>query len=38
MPSNCRKQLIELSDDMATKIDIQYYADAHDALLKSISE
>ncbi|MEI8172095.1 MAG: protease Lon-related BREX system protein BrxL [Deltaproteobacteria bacterium] len=38
IPVNCRKQLYELSDDMATKIDIQFYADARDAVLKSIVE
>ncbi len=38
MPVACRRQLIDLSDDMATKIDIQYYADARDALLKAIVE
>jgi ATP-dependent Lon protease len=36
MPVACRRQLIDLSDDMATKVDIQYYADARDALLKAI--
>jgi len=38
MPVACRRQLIDLSDDMATKIDIQFYADAREALLKSILE
>lgn len=38
MPVNCRRQLIELSDDMATKVDIQYYSDARDALLKAMVE
>jgi ATP-dependent Lon protease len=38
MPVSCRRQLIDLSDDMATKIDIQFYSDARDALLKSIVE
>jgi len=38
MPVNCRRQLIDLSDDMATKVDIQFYADARDALLKSIAD
>lgn len=38
MPVTCRKQLYDLSDDMATKIDIQFYADARDALLKAIVE
>ncbi|MEO5341344.1 MAG: BREX system Lon protease-like protein BrxL [Magnetococcus sp. MYC-9] len=36
MPVSCRRPLIDLSDDMATKVDIQFYADARDALLKSI--
>lgn len=38
MPVTCRRQLFDLTDDMATKIDIQFYADARDALLKSILE
>ena len=38
IPVSCRRQLIDLSDDMATKIDIQFYLDARDALLKSIVE
>ena len=38
MPVSCRRQLIELSDDMATKIDIQFYSDARDALLKAIDD
>lgn len=38
MPVACRRQLFDLSDDMATKVDIQYYSDARDALLKSIQE
>lgn len=38
MPVTCRRQLLELSDEMATKVDIQFYQDARDALLKSISE
>lgn len=36
MPVTARRQLYDLSDDMATKIDIQFYQDARDALLKSI--
>ncbi len=36
IPVSCRRQLIELSDDMATKVDIQFYSDARDALLKAI--
>lgn len=38
MPVACRRQLFELSDEMATKIDIQFYSDARDALLKSIAD
>jgi len=38
MPVTCRKQLIDLSDDMATKVDVQFFQDARDALLKAISE
>lgn len=38
MPVTCRRQLYDLSDDMATKIDIQFYQDARDALLKAIVE
>ena len=38
MPVTCRRQLYDLSDDMATKIDVQFYQDARDALLKAIVE
>ncbi|MDT8444645.1 MAG: BREX system Lon protease-like protein BrxL [Desulfuromonadales bacterium] len=38
MPVACRRQLIDLSDEMATKIDIQFYSDARDALLKAMVE
>lgn len=38
MPVACRRQLYELSDDMATKVDIQFYSDAKDALLKAMVE
>lgn len=38
MPVACRRQLFDLSDDMATKIDIQFYSDARDALLKAIDD
>jgi len=38
MPVTCRRQLVELSDDMATRIDIQFYSDGRDALLKAMSE
>ena len=38
MPVTSRKLLFELSDEMATKIQIQFYADARDALLKALVE
>jgi len=38
VPVSCRRQLFDLSDDMATKIDIQFYSDARDALLKAMAE
>lgn len=38
MPVSARKQLFELSDDMATRINIQFYSDTPDALLKSLLE
>ncbi|MDD2466832.1 MAG: protease Lon-related BREX system protein BrxL [Desulfobulbus sp.] len=38
MPVACRRQLFDLTDDMATKIDIQFYSDARDALLKAMAD
>jgi ATP-dependent Lon protease len=38
MPVASRRQLFDLSDDMATKVDIQFYSDARDALLKAVSD
>ena len=38
MPVTARKQLFELSDDMATRINILFYSDAPDALLKALLE
>ena len=38
LPVSCRKQLFDLSDDMATKVDMQFYADARDAMLKALIE
>lgn len=38
VPVACRRQIYELSDDMATKIDIQFYSDARDALIKAMVE
>jgi ATP-dependent Lon protease len=38
VPVSARRQLYELSDDMATRVDIQFYSDPRDALLKAIVE
>lgn len=38
MPVACRRQLLDLSDDMATKVDIQFYSDARDALIKAMAD
>ena len=38
MPVSARKQLFELSDDMATRINIQFYSETPDALLKALLE
>jgi ATP-dependent Lon protease len=38
IPVTCRRQLVDLSDDMATKIDILFYSDARDALIKAIDD
>ncbi|MDQ3773907.1 MAG: BREX system Lon protease-like protein BrxL [Pseudomonadota bacterium] len=38
MPVSARKQLFELSDDMATRINIRFYSDTPDALLKALLE
>jgi ATP-dependent Lon protease len=38
VPVNARRQMIDLSDDMATKLKIIYYADSKDALLKALNE
>lgn len=38
IPLNARKQLNDLSDDMITKINIQYYTDLRDCLLKTLLE
>jgi len=38
IPVSARKQLLEMPDELATKIDIQFYADAREALLKALAE
>ena len=38
MPVSSRKQLFDLSDDMATKIDVQFYSDSRESIIKAIAE
>ena len=38
LPVSCRRQLFDLSDEMATKLDIEFYQDGRDALLKALTE
>lgn len=37
MPVSSRRLLVDLSDDMATRIDIKFYSDARDALFKALN-
>ena len=34
IPVSARKQLFDLSDEMATRVNVQFYSDTSDALLK----
>ena len=36
LPVTCRRQLFDLSDDMATKLNVEFYQDGRDALLKAL--
>jgi ATP-dependent Lon protease len=38
MPISSRRQLLDLPDDMATKVNIMFYADSADAFMKAIVE
>lgn len=38
MPVSARKQLFDLSDDMATKVNILFYSEAREALIKAIAD
>jgi ATP-dependent Lon protease len=38
IPILARKQLMELSDDMAARLNVQFYTEARDALLKALLE
>jgi ATP-dependent Lon protease len=37
-PVNARRQLNDLSDDMAARVTLVYYVDARDALLKALAD
>ncbi len=38
MPISSRRQLLDLPDEMATRVNIVFYADVADAFLKAILE
>ena len=38
LPISARRQLFDLSDEMATRVNIQFYSDSADALLKALME
>jgi ATP-dependent Lon protease len=38
VPLSARRQLFDLPDELAAKIDIQYYTDIRDALMKSLAD
>ena len=38
LPVACRRQLFDLSDEMAAKLDIEFYQDGRDALLKALAQ
>lgn len=38
MPVSARKQLFDLSDDMATRVNVLYYGDVREALIKAIAD
>jgi ATP-dependent Lon protease len=38
IPVAARRQLFELSDEMATRVDVQFFADPREALLKALAD
>ena len=38
MPVTARRALLDLSDDMATRVNVQFYSDVQDALLKALQD
>jgi ATP-dependent Lon protease len=38
MPVSSRRQLFDLSDDLATKITVVFYSDAREAFIKAMAD
>jgi ATP-dependent Lon protease len=38
MPVSCRRAMVDVSDEIATKIEILFYANVFDALTKAFQE
>ena len=38
MPVSARKQLFDLSDDMATKVNVLFYGDVREAFIKALAD
>ncbi len=38
VPVSCRRQVNEMSDDLAARLNVVYYLDARDALLKALGD
>lgn len=38
MPVTARKQLVDLSDEMATKVNVLYYSDVREGFVKAIAD
>ena len=38
MPVSARKQLFDLSDDMATKVNVLFYSDVREAFVKAVAD
>jgi ATP-dependent Lon protease len=38
MPVTARKQLVDLSDEMATKVNVLFYSDVREAFVKAIAD
>jgi ATP-dependent Lon protease len=38
MPVTARKQLVDLSDEMATKVNVLFYGDVREAFVKAIAD